>query len=461
VRSERDGLAAELTRKQKRQLRGGFVRRTTVLILVALFAILLPITLTMGWAHRTVLNTDAYVNTVKPIAQDPAVTDAVSRQITDQVYVALDPRTAIADALPPRASFLAGPISNGVKNFVQQRVDRILQTPQFQQIWLAANRDAHAQLVSVLRGHSNVVVTNNSQVVLNLVPLLNSVLKELQQPASQLVSRDITLPQLSGNELPSVACEKIANALNRPLPPTCGQIVLFPSDKLDNARRAVTAFDRAVIGLLIVTPLLAIAAVALSRRRRRTLIQLLVAGSLALVIIRRAVFWLQDQLVARGVPENKDARRVIVHDVLRNFFGLTFWVLIGALVLLILALVTGPYAWARKVRDGVGRSGVWVRNTAVELGQTVSGKARDEGTVRWINDHVDLLRIAGVVVVVLFLLLGTSFLGFLVLVGLLALYQLWLHRVHTQSGRSESGTGEAPPSVGGSAPGSDVPPQRA
>jgi hypothetical protein len=460
VRTERDSLAAELTKKERRQLRGGFARRSFVIVLVTLFAILLPITLTMGWAHRTVLNTNAYVNTMKPIAQDPRVTAAVSRQITDQIYTSLQPQATIADALPPRASFLAGPIASGVKGFVQEKVDVILQTPQFQKIWETANRNAHGQIVDLLRGHSNVVVTSNSQVVLNLVPLLNNVLKELQQPASQLVNRDINLPQLSGNELPSVACKRIADALNRPLPATCGQIALFPSDQLDNARRGVTAFDRAVIGLLILTPLLAIVAVWASRRRRRTLIQLMVAGSLALVIVRRSVYWLQNELITRGPPQNKDARDAIISNVLRNFFHLTLWVLLGALVLLLVALVTGPYSWARRIRAGGRRGAGWTRTTAVELGQTVSGKARNEGTVRWINDHVDLLRIAGVVVVVLFLLLGTSFLGFLVLVGLLVLYQIWLHRVHAQTGSSGS-AGEGPSSSSGNAPEGDVPVQRA
>ena len=105
MRSERDDLAAELTKKEKRQPRDGFVRRWFVVALVTLFAILLPITLTVAWAHRTVLNTDTYVNTVKPIAKDPAVTAAVSREITDQVYASLDPQAAIKDALPPRAAF--------------------------------------------------------------------------------------------------------------------------------------------------------------------------------------------------------------------------------------------------------------------------------------------------------------------------------------------------------------------
>jgi hypothetical protein len=41
--------------------------------LVVVFAILLPVTLTATWAHRTVVNTDAYVATITPIAASPQV----------------------------------------------------------------------------------------------------------------------------------------------------------------------------------------------------------------------------------------------------------------------------------------------------------------------------------------------------------------------------------------------------
>src|SRR3954449_11270554 len=142
-------------------MRNTGVRRVSVGILVVLFAILVPITFTVAWVHRTVLDTDTYVSTVAPIGSDPAVTAAASRDITNQIYAALNPQQIVADALPPKASFLAAPIANGAKGYVQSGVDQVISSPQFQQLWVGANRFAHSQLVSVLRGHSEVLQNTN------------------------------------------------------------------------------------------------------------------------------------------------------------------------------------------------------------------------------------------------------------------------------------------------------------
>src|SRR4051812_22412719 len=128
LRAERDAAVAAAASASSKTRKGGVGRRTFVGALVLLFAILVPITITATWAHRTVLDTDTWISTVQPIAGDPAVTAAVSRQITDQLYLALDPQQRVADALPPRATFLAGPITNGTKSFVQQGVDTVLQS---------------------------------------------------------------------------------------------------------------------------------------------------------------------------------------------------------------------------------------------------------------------------------------------------------------------------------------------
>ena len=104
------------------------------------------------------LNTDAYVNTVAPIATDPAVTATLARIATNQLFAALDPQAKIADALPPKAAFLAGPITNGVKGFIQDQANNVLNSDQFQQLWVTANRKAHEELVKVLRGDSKALV---------------------------------------------------------------------------------------------------------------------------------------------------------------------------------------------------------------------------------------------------------------------------------------------------------------
>src|SRR4051794_12985268 len=209
-------MAKGIARSSIASMRNTGLRRVTVGVLVVLFAILAPITFAATWVHRTVLDTDTYVSTITPIASDPAVTAAASRAITNQIYLALDPQQIVADALPPKAAFLAAPIANGAKGYVQSGVDQVISSPQFQQLWVGANRFAHSQLVSVLRGHSEVLQNTNGNVELNLVPLLNAALVRIQGFASTVVGRPVQLPSISATDPPAAACTKIATALGRP-----------------------------------------------------------------------------------------------------------------------------------------------------------------------------------------------------------------------------------------------------
>src|SRR3954467_12087984 len=86
LRSERDAARAALNQREQPPKRRGRPRRVVVGVMVVLFAVLLPLTLTFTWVHRTVLDTDTFVNTVQPIASDPAVIAAVSNRVTDQLY---------------------------------------------------------------------------------------------------------------------------------------------------------------------------------------------------------------------------------------------------------------------------------------------------------------------------------------------------------------------------------------
>jgi hypothetical protein len=373
-----------------------------------------------------VLNTNGWTRTVEPIASKPAVTDALGREVTNEVFAALNPQQLVANALPPNASFLAGPVTNGAKGYIQDGVTKALQSQQFQTLWVQANQFAHTQLVSVLRGKSNAVTTTNGQVVLNLVPLFNAALQNVQEFVSGVVGKPVTLPTISGNELPSAACQRIATALGRPLPSTCGQIPLFPANKLNGAQDAVRAFDRIVVLLLILTPVLSALALWLSRRRRRTLLQLTVGGLLGLVVARRATMWLQNTLVNTGKPENKAARQAILNQALHTFFAVSLGIVIGLFVILAATLITGPYPWARAFRARVGR----IARYGADLARAATDRATDDVAVGWVRSHVDMLRIGGAVVAALLLLLiPVSFIGFLIIAGLLVVYELWLARL--------------------------------
>jgi hypothetical protein len=352
----------------------------------------------------------------------------VSRDITNQLYTALDPQAIIADALPPKAAFLAGPVATAAKSQVQDAVQRVLSSAQFQQLWENANRFAHAQLVKVLRGDGNVLQTTDGQVVLNLVPLLNDALKNAAALVSGIVGKAVTLPAISSDDVPSQACAQISSALDRPLPTTCGQVALFPSKDLETARRGVQVFDRAVLALLIVVPLVFAAALLVSQRRRRTLLQLTIGGMVGLVVVRRVLYWEQDRLIDAARPGNQDARRAIVHQVLNGFFDLTVWFLVGGLVLVALTLVTGPYRWAVATRSRSAEAGRLVVMAAKDTAATP--EARDQAALSWVRAHLDALRIGGVVLAAVVLLaFGLGFWGFLVVAAVLALYELVLYRL--------------------------------
>jgi hypothetical protein len=444
LRAERDAAVAALKRRRQRSARMPTVRRLVVGVLVVAFGVLLPVTAAASWGHRTVLNTGAYVKTIAPIAKDPAVTTAVSKRVTDEVYAALNPEQVIANALPDNARFLAGPIANGSRSALQQSVNAVLQSDQFQQLWVGANRFAHAELVAVLRGNTPTLQTTNGLVVLNLVPLVNAALQRAETFVSGVTGRPLTLPTITSDELPAVACARIAAALDRQVPATCGQIVLFDATELAAAQHAVRAFDRAVLALLVLTPLIVLAALWLSRQRRRTLLQLATAGILGVVVVRRVFMWQQQKLVDTGDPDNRDARHAIVSHLLGGFYALTWWILLGGLVVVAFALLSGPSHWAAVVRARVANGARKIGQLAATGVRGASADREDVGAVVWVRRHVVALRVGGVVAVVAFVLIFDVNLWWtVVILLLLGGYELWLRRL--APGRENAPLPPAPP----------------
>jgi hypothetical protein len=423
-----------------------FGQQRLVQALVVFFSILLPVTLVTTWAHWVVLNDNGWHRSVDRLASQPAITAALSAQVTNELATQLDLQRRIAQLLPARAEFLAAPAVDGLKGYVQEGVAKVVGSPQFVELWIRANGFAHDQLVALLRGKSRLVTTTGDQVTLNLVPLLNASLQQIQGFVSGIIGKPITLPTISPSESPAEACKKIGAAINRPLPPTCGQIPLFPADKLTAAQRIVRVFDRLVVVLLILTPIVAALALLLSRRRRRTLLQLTAGGVLGLVVMRRIVFWLQNTLVNAGKPQAHNVRASILRVLLHTPFLVSLWVIVGLTMLFVITLIAGPYGWAIATRRWMDRVGGGVAQFAgVPL-----RRADDFPVVAWMKSHLEILMAGGVVVaVVLVLLVSFSFVGLLVLAGLTVLYEVGLWR------RARKGTrlkGDQGPSSGGGDP---------
>ena len=157
-----------------------------------LTVVVFTVTVPAAWGARTVLNTDRYVATVAPLANDPAVQQSIARKVTAQVFEALNVEGVISDALASigdRATVLAGPLTTALRGFVQEQVLRVVQSDAFDTFWTEANRFVHTQVVEILKGNEEQVSVVEGKVLLNLVPLINLALVQIDRVAGDLLGR--------------------------------------------------------------------------------------------------------------------------------------------------------------------------------------------------------------------------------------------------------------------------------
>ena len=173
---------------------------TGVLLLVV--ALLAPLAVVATWVHDEISDTDRYVQTVTPLASDPAVQSAVVARVTDGIVTRLDVEAVskqaldaiAAQGLPPRVatslSALSTPLANAVTSFIEKAVTRFVASDAFQQAWVAANRQAHTQMVAVLTGkQGGAIQVSGNTVSVNLAAVIGAVKTRLEKAGFALASR--------------------------------------------------------------------------------------------------------------------------------------------------------------------------------------------------------------------------------------------------------------------------------
>jgi hypothetical protein len=150
-------------------------------------------------------------------------------------------------------------------------------------------------------------------------------------------------------------------------------------------------------------------------------VQLVAALLVVLVIERRFSIAEGNAIVAKVKPENQAAARTVVDQVVGGLLRYTGWLLAFALLVLLIALITGPYPWAVRVRG-------WTAEVAAAAVGAVRGRQAG-GSVTWVAAHRDVLMLGGAAIGVLLLLLADlSLVGFLGLILVFAAYELVVYR---------------------------------
>ena len=350
--------------------RGPRWRRIVAVVLIVVATLLAPLVLEVTWMNRDLLNTNNYVSTVAPLASNPGVQTAVARNLTDQLWAKVDVTGQLSGVLPSWAQVFAGPLSNTLKGYAYQATHAAVSSKAFATVWEKANRTAHNQVRNVLLGSpGGAVKSSNGEVSLDLSPLADQI--------------KATLDSKGIHALDSVS-----------LPPGSATFVIFRSATLAKAQKTVKVLH----SLSVALPLLLIAAwagaIAVSLRRRRTILQLGFTLALAMVVTLVA-YHLGRGLYLNAVSSPqlpRDTAASIFDTLMRGMLGPAKTVLVVGFVIWLGALVMGPARWAVSLRSmlsgGIDTAGSAAEARGLDLGPFGS----------WVARHRHALQIAGLVV---------------------------------------------------------------
>jgi len=316
------------------------------------------------WTSATFLNTDSWLSIVGPIGQNPKVIQSVSTYTATEVVTLLDVQGLATQALPPRAEFLAAPLTQVVHNYIQTHVADLMHTPKFHQLWIDINRKVHAQLLAALRGQTNVLHISNGVVTLNLIPVIDQALQYVQQHLPGMLSEKVKLPDPSQLEVPQQAQKRLSEALGVQVPSNLGQIKLFESAQLATAQQLLRLLDVLTVLLPILTAGLILATLWISPDVRRTLLQLGIGIAITMIIVKFASGYLNQTVVS--ATDNNPAAQSVVQETMQTVLGsldaITSWLLAGGLVLAIGAFLAGKPQWFRAAYARIKQGYLWIRD---------------------------------------------------------------------------------------------------
>ncbi|GAA3830370.1 hypothetical protein [Nocardioides panacisoli] len=147
------------------------------LVLVA--TILSPFAITAVWLSSTADSTDAYVDTVAPLADDPTLRAELANRMSQAAVAELQQRLPVA-------------VPDGIDEMTGAAARQVVADSGFPDFWREANRDAHREFLRVMNEHGG---NPNGWVTVDLSPLMVDVYQHLGD-ATGLPVAGIPTPEL-------------------------------------------------------------------------------------------------------------------------------------------------------------------------------------------------------------------------------------------------------------------------
>ncbi len=297
------------------------------MVLLVLGFILVPLSAVAIWTHNQLTNTDRYVETVSPLAENQDVQKTVAAAVVNAIFTG-NIEKRVASALPKRAKPLAAPIASAAQSYATDVTEKLLASEQFSELWDTMLTGAPTASSSALltrrseQGAGHPVNIKDSKVSLDLT-------KVITQVQGKLVDAGLSFLK------------------NVKVPPVSRTITIIDTEGLAEARSYVSILDT-LAWVLPVLGILCLAGSALivpPRRRRLTVRASLVlvaacAFTLVLIAIGRSLYL--------DATVNKDAAKAVFDILVRNLrYGVITLAVVRRVIVALVAYFAGPSAPAK------------------------------------------------------------------------------------------------------------------
>ncbi len=385
------------------------VRRITTWVLVVLFAILMPLSLTSIWAVKTVTDTNRWVDTLQPLAEDSVITNYIADKGTTLLFEQLNVQQQVADLLPAVAAPLAAPLTNQLEHYTDIEMRKVVSSQWFKDFWRKENTFTHSTAMAILTGKTPPQPSTARQLVISLTPALT-------QAIDQLDAKGVTVF--------NPIRDKLENDKNLTLQ-------LFSNKQLKAVQGYLNLAIKFKNVLWLLTLAVGVGAVLAAVNRRRGAMRVLGAGIISTLITLAALTVGRSFFVSSAQP---DAQQFATHlwDILLHFFRrlLVFSLIVFVIADLIL-WITGPSTWAvavrRTLRTGsrtvAEKTGEAYRSERTTKAIAKAGDLAERGGA-FTRENLTPMRWAGVVLAGIFLFFTSTTSGLWWLVILLAIYEV-------------------------------------
>jgi hypothetical protein len=326
-------------KRQNKQNKSSIFRRLSVWLLVIICAVTLNLSVAAAWLKTNVVNTDVWVSKTSEIMKDEDFQNQLSGRITDEIFAATDAEEAIKEFVPPRASALATPLTQSLESYTNEQVKKVISSDKFQTAWVELNKSSHEGIITSIENggkkpeNSNYVMyIDNDQLLLNLNPILTRI-------QTDLVNSGLTF--LSGASLDRVS----------------KTVTIAEIDSLPTLLYAFDVLNKSAIVLFVVAAISGAGAIALSRKKRKTIISLCIITVLLMVLNVQSIYFARAPLVQQAsssLQSSSSAAATSVFDIVtRDLITYNRALATIAVIVLITAVMTGPSRFAVSIRTKI------------------------------------------------------------------------------------------------------------